>query len=494
MRDSTEQQLVYRTWQEQNCNLVIDSVAGSGKTTVLLKLLSLSNLRTLFLAFNKSIQEEITYKTSSIPSAKALTIHSLGLDALRKYYAERGHKIVIKNNKNWELIKAYESMNKLSLRRLGSTDKMKLFYSLIDMNDISRIFCTDDYFEIRNYMRNMDKIVSKEDYKEQWEEFLIYRKEFYEAKNILIDFNDMIYLPAIIEDMKIPIEPYNLFVDEVQDLNVAQLRFVDKLLNQGFVQRFVAVGDTRQSIYGFSGSFGQSFNFFLEKPNTQSFSLTTCYRCPTKVIGEANKVYNVMQAFKTTEGHVETLTDFKLIKEKSLVICRNTAPLLDLYFKLLSIDKPVFLKGEDILNAVVKILNPYGNLTVENVITILQNDIEFYKNKETKSDSDNIQIWKTGQQIEHLQLIIKAFNTKNLKSSEVVERFRKICGEKERVDSIVLCTIHKAKGLESEIVYVLNENLIPSPMARSEQQLKQEQNLKYVARTRATEEMFYLNI
>ena len=74
------------------------------------------------------------------------------------------------------------------------------------------------------------------------------------------------------------------------------------------------------------------------------------------------------------------------------------------------------------------------------------------------------------------------------------DQFGTFSGEKERVDSIVLCTIHKAKGLESEIVYVLNENLIPSPMARSEQQLKQEQNLKYVARTRATEEMFYLNI
>ena len=60
--------------------------------------------------------------------------------------------------------------------------------------------------------------------------------------------------------------------------------------------------------------------------------------------------------------------------------------------------------------------------------------------------------------------------------------------------AVILCTIHKSKGLEAKVVYILNEFLIPSKFAKSPSQLEQEQNLKYVARTRATEELYYLNI
>jgi superfamily I DNA/RNA helicase len=60
--------------------------------------------------------------------------------------------------------------------------------------------------------------------------------------------------------------------------------------------------------------------------------------------------------------------------------------------------------------------------------------------------------------------------------------------------AITLCTIHKSKGLEANIVYILNEFLIPSKFAKSPMQLEQERNLKYVARTRAKEELYYLNI
>jgi superfamily I DNA/RNA helicase len=58
--------------------------------------------------------------------------------------------------------------------------------------------------------------------------------------------------------------------------------------------------------------------------------------------------------------------------------------------------------------------------------------------------------------------------------------------------AITLCTIHKSKGLEANIVYILNEFLIPSKFASHP--LEQERNLKYVARTRAKEELYYLNI
>ena len=495
MNLSVNQQVINATWREQDCNIIIEAGAGSGKTTTLLGLLEMCEYRALFLAFNKSIQEELEQKTRHLQQAKAMTLHALGKMALTEYYRSKQKFVHVISNKNWALIKEFESMNQIRMRRLGPKDRMKLYYSLMDMNDVSRIYLTDDYDEIRDHMKNMDKILTRDDIRDEWAEFLEYRNATYQEKNIPIDFIDMIYLPAVIEDMVIPIQPYYLFVDEVQDLNFAQLRLVDKLLGQGDIQRFVCVGDPRQSIYGFSGSYGGSFAHFRAKPNSQTLPLDICYRCPPNVIEEANKVYNVLRPFKTQLGIVETETNPDMVQPGSLVICRNSNPLLELYFKLIGLGKSCYIKGEDILPGIIRLLKPYGHAKIKQIVEALQDEQDFHKNKDPKSDFDNIQIWKLGQQMDNLRMMADAMGSfSSLKASELLEKIQTVFEEKHSPDTITLCTIHKAKGLEADVVYILNENLIPSPLSKSAQQLQQEQNLKYVARTRAKKEMYYLNL
>jgi DNA helicase-2/ATP-dependent DNA helicase PcrA len=50
---------------------------------------------------------------------------------------------------------------------------------------------------------------------------------------------------------------------------------------------------------------------------------------------------------------------------------------------------------------------------------------------------------------------------------------------------VTLSTVHKAKGLESNTVYILGPELLPAPWAKSSQEQEQERNIKYVATTRA---------
>jgi superfamily I DNA/RNA helicase len=52
-------------------------------------------------------------------------------------------------------------------------------------------------------------------------------------------------------------------VDEAQDLNLAQHKLIDNLLGQGDIRKWVAVGDRRQSIYGFSGSHAGSLIYLI---------------------------------------------------------------------------------------------------------------------------------------------------------------------------------------------------------------------------------------
>jgi superfamily I DNA/RNA helicase len=56
----------------------------------------------------------------------------------------------------------------------------------------------------------------------------------------------------------------------------------------------------------------------------------------------------------------------------------------------------------------------------------------------------------------------------------------------------MLSTIHKAKGLENDRIFFLCPELIPSKYATQPWQYEQEANLKYVAITRAKQELIYV--
>ncbi len=59
-------------------------------------------------------------------------------------------------------------------------------------------------------------------------------------------------------------------------------------------------------------------------------------------------------------------------------------------------------------------------------------------------------------------------------------------------DAIVLSSIHKSKGLEYDNVFLLRPDLIPSKFAKTEEELRQENNLMFVAITRAKKEFKYI--
>ena len=71
-----------------------------------------------------------------------------------------------------------------------------------------------------------------------------------------------------------------------------------------------------------------------------------------------------MEYSSPAEGIVGIEVDVSLIKDKSMVICRNSSPLIDLYFKLLGQNKECYIKGEEILQSIVRFLTPYKSVLV----------------------------------------------------------------------------------------------------------------------------------
>ena len=82
MELSTYQSTIRDVFQKSSSNMVIDAAPGSGKTFMLCYLAKLVPITTptIFLAFNKSIAEELGRKLPF--NVKAMTLHSLGMRTL----------------------------------------------------------------------------------------------------------------------------------------------------------------------------------------------------------------------------------------------------------------------------------------------------------------------------------------------------------------------------------------------------------------------------
>lgn len=255
---------------------------------------------------------------------------------------------------------------------------------------------------------------------------------------------------------------------------------------------------TSNSIYGFSGAHAASFDLFKDKPNVVEMPLDICYRCPISIVNSANEVYDVMEAFKQEKGKILYLNNVKdnlhLFRQtpEAMIICRNKSPLLLLYFDLIENGIPSKLVGNDFRDSLVRFLKSYTNSSISRAKMDIENEIyELEQNLNSEQKKIRCAVMKENYK-NFLTLSTRLkFSSKSL-VSDLIASFLKLFEGSNNI--ISLCTIHKSKGLEADYVYILNENLIPSPFARSEQQLVQEQNLKYVARTRAKKEMYFLTI
>ena len=76
-----------------------------------------------------------------------------------------------------------------------------------------------------------------------------------------------------------------------------------------------------------------------------------------------------------------------------------------------------------------------------------------------------------------------------------MDRLNTLFSDTRNGNAVTLSTVHKAKGLEADNVFILLPEFLP--FLRKDQQqweIEQEYNLKYVAITRAKKNLYYVNL
>ena len=399
-------------------------------------------------------------------------------------------KVTVNSSVKFELVKKLQNNYKAEFKKIKWEDRLKVTYTLMDLHDASRNFLTNDLEALKVHLTSMDKSISThKSLNKLWEAFVKLREKSYEGDRVVIDFIDMIYLPVHF-DLKLTLYPTYLMLDEVQDFNLCQHKLIDKLLSEPTLKKWVGAGDRAQAIYGFSGASSSSFELFKKKDNVMELPLDINYRSKSNILDKANEVFDIIKPFHTKEGVVETIFDVAPIKPNSMIICRNVSPLVEVYFQMLALGKPCYIKSADILAGVTRYMKPYAKETV--ISAKYEMIAKMDKLKNSGKEEDRIRSYRDKENFNTFKILTKHLATDTTKIKDLLLKLKSLYVNKK--DASMLCSIHKSKGLEADVVYILNESLIPSKFAVSPEQKKQEQNLKYVARTRAREEMYFLNL
>jgi DNA helicase-2/ATP-dependent DNA helicase PcrA len=121
----------------------------------------------------------------------------------------------------------------------------------------------------------------------------------------LYDHEDLIKLATEnIAKGKISPDYQYILVDEVQDATLLQLEFLKQLITP--TTQLMAVGDPRQAIYGFRGSFPEVFTY-IEKdfPNISRLELIKNHRSAPEIITAANAIFPQLAPLQASGGKGE---------------------------------------------------------------------------------------------------------------------------------------------------------------------------------------------
>lgn len=456
---------------------IVNAVAGAGKSFSLVEVVQRVKGTVLMVAFNKHAAEALLSKINAITTLEGIdvkTIHALGMKALRRI----APRLNVKDFKYSDILGDRFENREDAQTALRVFDLARA--SLVDMSDIGALVDIAEHHGIDVKNSEVFDVIP----------FLASNGIDMARNSGIIDFTDMIWLPNV---LNLTIDGYNwVLCDECQDLSKAQLELVLKARGKG--GRMLFVGDPRQSIYGFAGADANSFWAIKERLGAVELPLSICYRCPKEVIKLAQEIVPQIEAAPDAiDGIVTTIKETAVaeaVREGDLILCRLTAPLIKLCIQLIKNRIPARVRGRDIAKSLVTIIKKVakanrGAFTVDALYA--WSDKEEARITTKKNHENALQAHQ--DRIAGILACYEAMGSLN--TDDFCREIESLFSDGRA--SVILSTIHRAKGLEENRVFILYpERLVLTFAKQNDWQYEQELNGKYVALTRAMKELIFV--
>lgn len=521
-------------------NMLVNALAGSGKSTTACMLSEHSKTSDLYIAFNASVVEEFKKKIKN-PKTKVMTMHSLAY-SIMLYNVEQESKDSGEKPKGFgsQRSKRTVSLDNFKPHKILDEEITKRYGRYIEF--AKRVFLKDNYVNLYNLCRlTLTDMSSNKDVSRLIDDhvlFLYYGDEGYSAPDIseitstlkildtksrqqfetqgVIDFTDMLWITfnkLKYDNWEVPYWALytNIYCDEVQDFSNIQLNFLKFIKRTK--GRYVFIGDFHQAIYNFAGANAQAFNQIPKMfAPVETFDLPICYRCAKSHLSRVNREYGIpiLPCDDAPLGFVKTIDKNKIseyAKAGDMVISRKNKWIAEVVLDLARNGTPIFIEDKEMVGAIKRQILSSKCTSVGTLEKFLQKVISNYNKKLFEIVSKNVReggheeerleaVAETNSKIDNTSFLLEILEgyLENHASSDSISKFSnfidKLLNTTPSPNCVRLCSIHKAKGLEATNVFVLNEAKINYDFRNSKEQNIQEKNLSYIATTRAKEGLY----
>lgn len=452
-------------------NLMMRALAGSAKTTTLRFLCKYLPMQPILsVAFNKRIADEMGRVLPAHVAAR--TLNSVGHGAWSRAINRR---LTVNKDKSYDFLKAYLD----TLSRMKKVAQMEVFADTLAairqakiMGYIPKSLGKAGLVDEETFFANVEDEVDRDTVN------AVITESIKAALQGVVDFDDQIYMSTLFGGV-FPRFP-RLMVDEVQDLSRINHAMLELLVSDWLG----AVGDPWQSIYAFRGAVFKSMELLRDKFEMHEMKLTVSFRCPRAVVERAQKWVPEMQsAPNAAEGLVKGLEEWGIahLNGGAAILCRNNAPLYKLAFKLLRAGKGVKVVGTDLGPNLVRALKKLGpeSMTQTELLDAIDKweTAQLAKEKAPETVSDKAECFR----------VFAGYGATLGEAAIYANNIFKADGP------IQLLSGHKSKGLEWDVVFILDPWRSPSKWAVTDEEKAQENNLEYVMTTRSKRELFLVN-
>jgi DNA helicase-2/ATP-dependent DNA helicase PcrA len=498
MTPTVQQQAFLDALLTSTANLALIARAGTGKTsTILMGVAAYAaqypRAEILVCAFNKSIATEVGEKLKKAGftdwrAVQSSTIHAMGF-GLVKFVFKLGPNAV----DDKKVRKLIQARNERVFMQYGSQIEQLVsyakgagvgFFNDIPIGDVGTWHKLADHYDVNGLddTSEMDSVVEAA--------ISIYRASLDQTD--VVDFDDMILFP-LIKNLRVKFGKDLILLDEAQDLSRARQALAQKFLKPN--GRMCVIGDDRQAIYGFAGADAAALPNLVRALSATTLPLSISWRCPKAVIRLAQSlVPDIEAAPEALEGTVEYVAELPSdLNKTDAILCRNTAPLITIAYQLIRAKIPCKVEGRAIGEGLAKLATRWKT----NDIDELTDKLDIYRDREVQKAMAKFNEAKAQEvvdRVETLKQICQAVMSDGKHTvSDVVEFISNLFGDDVK-GVLTLCTYHRSKGREwPRVILWEHGTRCPSKAARQDWQLAQEDNLAYVAFTRAQQTLTFVN-
>jgi len=272
-----------------------------------------------------------------------------------------------------------------------------------------------------------------------------------------------------------------LVIDEAQDMDADEYELISTLINYNEEMRIIAVGDDDQNIYEFRGSSSKYLQSFISEKSAVKYELVENYRSKKNLVEFTNLFAVKIKNRLKTNLIIPVKKDNGKIKIIKYTSKQLTAPLVNDVIKSgLSGSTCILSKTNDEALQIAGLLIKSGfparliqsddGFSLYNLYEIryfiycldFKDDIYVINNEKWQKAKNNLtKRFSRSNKLELCINIIKDFELSNPKIKyksdfEVFLRESKLEDFiSEKIDTIIVSTIHKAKGKEFDNIYLL---------------------------------------